>query len=404
MNFTLGMPRRILFGAGSMHRLDDFAHPLGKRFLIVMSRSIARETKIDEILRGQLTARGDASAVVTATGEPEVADVDSAVITARSFGADCVIGIGGGSVLDLAKTVAAIAPQMPVNSELVPVKDSVANYLEGVGTGKVLEKRPLSLVLAPTTAGTGSEATRNSVISSREQQFKKSLRSDSMLADLAVVDPDLCRSCPKEVIAASGLDAITQLIEPYLSNGANPVVDDLIARALPAGFRALPIAFRDPIGCDPHIWDDLCTASLTGGIALTNAGLGSVHGFASAIGARYPIAHGTICAALLAPCLEANRNALLALDANHPKLERMAQVGRWLTGRNELGRDQAIGHGIDAIRRLAEEFGIPRLGELGLNTTDYPALVADSKTGSSMKFNPVQLTNAQLEWALEQAR
>ncbi|HTL51333.1 MAG TPA: iron-containing alcohol dehydrogenase [Planctomycetota bacterium] len=413
MNFTLGMPRRIYFGAGLIHKIDDHALPLGRRFLLVLSRTIARDTKIDEALRAQLTGHQAACATVTSSGEPTVQDVDDAVIVARSFQADCVIGIGGGSALDLAKAVAAIAPQ-PVQGLQKPalpagpgnaLRDlSVQDYLEGVGIGAPLVNPPLPTVLAPTTAGTGSEATRNSVIASPEKAFKKSLRSDRMFADVALIDPELCRSCPRSVVAQSGLDALTQLIEPYISRGANPLTDALIAATLPKAARALPIAWRDPIGADPHIWDALCTGSLAGGVALTNAGLGAVHGFAAALGAKYPIAHGLICAALLAPTLEANRNALAAIDANHAGLERIGQVGRWLAGRDDLTRDQGITHAIDAIRALVAEFQIPNLADLGVKREDYPFLVAEARTGSSMKFNPVPLNDQQLEWILEKAR
>ncbi|MGH7145979.1 MAG: iron-containing alcohol dehydrogenase [Planctomycetota bacterium] len=408
MNFALAMPRRIVFGAGSIAKLDDLAHPLGRRFLLVFSRSIARETRLDETLRSQLISRGHAAAIVTVSGEPQAQDVDDHVLTARSFGADCVIGVGGGSTLDLAKAVAAIAAQPAAHGaahgETAGLPPPVTEYLEGVGTGRTLVARPLPLLLAPTTAGTGSEATRNAVIGSREKAFKKSLRGDGLLAEVAVVDPALCKNCPVSTIATSGLDAVTQLIEPYLSQGANPLTDALVERALPGAVRALPIAWRDPTGAAEHIWADLCFASLCGGIALTNAGLGAVHGLAAALGARYPIPHGTLCAALLAATLEANRNALFAQNTAQPVLERMAQLGRWMCGREDLSRDQGIAHAIDAVRALTAEFGIPGLEALGVRREDYPAILADSRGGSSMRFNPVALNAQQLEWILEQAR
>ena len=262
---------------------------------------------------------------------------------------------------------------------------------------------PLPLILVPTTAGTGAEATRNAVISSRSAAYKKSLRSDRMLAEVALVDPDLCRSCPREVIARSGLDALTQLIEPYLSRGANPLVDTLVAEAIPRCVRSLPLAFHNPAGAAAGVWADLSWASMISGIALTNAGLGAVHGFAAALGARYGIAHGTICAALLGPVLEGNRKALTGADPNHPGLERMAQIGRWLTQRQDLSRDQGIGQAIDRVTKLAAELRIPRLSSLGLVREDFPRLIEESKSGSSMKFNPVALNNEQLEGILDQA-
>jgi alcohol dehydrogenase class IV len=294
---------------------------------------------------------------------------------------DFVLAIGGGSAIDLAKAVAALATN--------PAGDTVRDFLEGVGRGLQIANPPLPVVAVPTTAGTGSEATKNAVISSYDPHFKKSLRSDLMIPRLVLVDPELTIGLPPATTAQTGLDAITQLVESYISRRARPIPQALALAALPAAVAALPVAVRD--GSDRPAREAMAHAALISGICLANSGLGMAHGVAAALGVHCRMAHGLACAVMLPATLAANRNVAEA---------RLAELGRalgWPAGSDAEAADFFC----QQIRQLCRELGVPaRLSELGVRREQIPDLVRDSR-GNSMSANPRDVPDAELQQILE---
>lgn len=377
MNFEFATAGRIRFGAGVRGEAVEAVRALGRRVLLVTGATPARA----EWLAAGLKAAGLAVETLPVGGEPTVELASAGADTARAMGAEVVAGIGGGAVLDAAKTVAALAsnPGDPLE------------FLEVIGRGRPLGGEPLPTVLIPTTAGTGSEVTRNAVLGSPAHGVKVSLRSPRMLARVALVDPELTVDLPPGLTATTGLDALTQLLEPWVCSRANPVVDGFCREGLPRVARSLRRACED--GRDLAARTDLALASLLGGLALANAGLGAVHGFAGPIGGRFPAPHGAVCAALLAPVMRAN---VAALRRRHPEsraLARYAEAARWLTGDNRAG----IEEGLQWVRQLTRDLGIPPLSTWGIRREHWPELVARAPQASSMKANPVSLTPLELE-------
>lgn len=379
----LALPSRIRFGPGTLPEAATAARSLGRHALVVTGRDPARAGRLLEMLR-------EASLAVTTcaiTHEPTTDDLRHAVSTARAAGCDLAIGFGGGAALDAAKAIAA----------LLANDGDLFDYLEVVGRARPLARPALPCIAIPTTAGTGSEVTRNAVLASPAHRVKVSLRSPHMLPRLALVDPELTYSLPPALTASTGLDALTQLIEPWLSSKANPFTDALCVEALPRVARALPRAVDH--GDDASARSDMALASLYGGLALANAGLGAVHGFAGPIGGMFPAPHGAVCAALLPYALEANLRALRTRAPRHPALARFEQLGRLLTGSPHAGADDALRW----IRDLIAALQIPRLPAYGITATDIPALVAAAQTASSMKANPLALTEDELAAILSAA-
>ncbi|MGB3280059.1 MAG: iron-containing alcohol dehydrogenase, partial [Pseudorhodobacter sp.] len=315
-----------------------------------------------------------------ASGEPDLPKLEAALAQGRAFGAEVVLGVGGGSVLDLAKAVAA----------LIPGRSPPLTHLEIVGEGKPLEAAPLGFVAVPTTAGTGAEVTKNAVIGA--QGRKVSLRDNRMLANLALVDPALTDGSPKAVTLASGLDALVQVIEPYLCNRANPLTDGLARDAIPKGIAAL-LALMN--GEDPAARDDLALVSLFGGLCLANSGLGAVHGLAGVIGGATPAPHGVICGRLLVPILRANRAAAAASSAD---LSRYDEVENWLAA--GLGTTPA--QALDRLEAALDEWNLPRLGHW-LAAQDLAEIASLAQASSSMKANPANLSLDALEAAVRAA-
>jgi alcohol dehydrogenase class IV len=371
MRFEFATAARIIFGEGAAAEIAGAARGMGQRILLVTGLSDR-----------SLPAVGNLEAVarIRVSGEPEIAQIRCWAEYARSERADGVVAIGGGSVLDSAKAVAALLtnPGDPLD------------YLEVVGQGKPLERPAAPLIAAPTTAGTGSEATRNAVLASHEHHVKASLRSPWLLPRLAVVDPDLTLGLPRESTAASGLDALTQLIEPYVSIRANPMTDLLCADGIPRAAHALPRVWDDP--SDGAARRDMSWVSLLSGMALANAGLGAVHGFAAPIGGMFPAPHGAVCAALLPHAMEINVRALRGRDSAGPALARYRQVARWLTGdANACAED-----GGEWIATLSGKLSIPPLRRYGVDREAILALTAQAAKASSMKGNPIVLTEEEL--------
>jgi len=325
--------------------------------------------------------------LVEVSGEPDIQFVSRCIQVAHSFQTDIVIGFGGGSSLDTAKAISA----MLTNS------GDLLDYLEVVGKGKALRQPAAPCIAIPTTAGTGSEVTRNAVLGVPEHQMKVSMRSPKMLPKVALVDPELTYSLPPNVTAATGMDAITQVLEPYVSARANPITDLFCREGLVNGPSALLQAHRD--GTDREARRKMAWTSLMGGLALANAGLGAVHGFASPIGGMFNAPHGAVCARLLSPVMTANVSALRKRSPDSLALSRYTEVSRWMTGREDASAED----GIVWLEQLTDNLSIPRLSQYGIGEGDIASIVDKAANASSMKANPIQLTTEELESVLRAA-
>ncbi len=381
--FEFATAQRIVFGVGVRRELPALVAGFGRRVLFVGGADTQRH---GELLTA-LAATTDTVEIFGVAGEPTVAVVEEGVRRARAADSTVVVAVGGGSVLDAGKAIAALAPN----------PGAALDYLEVVGRGHALPAAPLPFLAVPTTAGTGAEATRNAVLAVPEARVKVSLRSAAMLPRVALVDPELALGLPAAVTSATGMDALTQLIEPYLSCRANPMTDALCCDSIGRVARALPRAVRDPANLAAR--SDMALGALHSGMALANAGLGAVHGFAAPIGGLFPAPHGAVCAVLLAPVLRANLAALQARAPQHPALGRMAEVARWLTGDAAASAAEAA----DFCAGLCRQLAIPRLGAWGVRIADIPAIVEKAAAASSMKGNPIVLTPEELAGALEAA-
>jgi len=375
--FELATATRILFGEGRAAELPAEIAALGLRRVLLVT---GRPRPIHAALEAGLEARGVAAVPFRVAGEPTVELAREATARAREAGCDGVVALGGGSAIDAGKAVAALAAN----------PGDVLDYLEVLGRGQPLVAAPLPFVAVPTTAGTGSEVTRNAVLGSREARVKASLRSPLMLPRLAVVDPDLLAGAPPALVAATGLDALTQLVEPYLSVRANPLTDALAAEGIRRSARSLRRACLTGLGAEAR--RDLALASLFGGLCLANAGLGAVHGFAAAAGGMFSAPHGVLCAALLPATLEVNLRALRARSPGHPAVGRLADLAGWLTGRTGAAAEE----GIAWIAALVRDLGVPGLGHHGMTEADVPALVERARKASSMRGNPLVLADEEL--------
>jgi alcohol dehydrogenase class IV len=383
MRFEFATANRILFGSGVVRDVAPLAAALGRQPLVVTGRNASRA----EPLLIQLRDHGLDPTVLGVAGEPTVDDVLAGVAPASASACDLVIGFGGGSVLDAAKAIAA----------LLANGGDPLDYLEVVGHGRPLTKPSLPCIAIPTTAGTGAEVTRNAVLGSPEHRVKASLRSPLMLPTVAVVDPELTHTTPPDVTAATGLDALTQCIEPFVSPRANPLTDALCREGMQRAARSLHRAYLD--GQDAAAREDMALASLFGGLALANAGLGAVHGFAGPIGGMFPAPHGALCARLLPPVMRANLQAMQQRAPDSPALARYTEVARLLTGDPEA---QAV-DGAAWVNDLVDALRIPRLAAYGIAPADIAEIVHNAQQASSMKANPIQLTGDELTDILQHA-
>ena len=382
--FSIARLPRIRFGAGEIAALPEEIAALGSRALLVVGRRSFRASEAWQRLTEGLAHAGIEWEVFSVEEEPSPELVDAAVSQFHDGGFECVVGIGGGSVLDAAKAIAG----------LLPYGNSVMDHLEGVGPEIPYRGPPLPFIAAPTTAGTGSEATKNAVLSRRgEEGFKKSFRDDELVARVAVVDPDLLAGCPRGLIAANGMDAFTQLLESFVSIRANPLTDALAWSGMEA--------FRD--GFFP-VWEDAATAgegrarlayaSLLSGVCLAQVGLGSVHGMAPPLGSLFPISHGVACGTMLAEATELNIRALQERLPESPALAKYARVGRMLS-KETLTDDEALAALVRDLRAWVERLGLPRLSAFGVTEADLPRIAANSR-GSSMKSNPLVVSDEEL--------
>lgn len=379
MLFEFATATRIIFGEGTAAGLPELTHCFGTRPLVVTGASPQRTAALVSSL---------AAESFSVAGEPTVDMIREGALRVEETGCDLVISIGGGSVLDAGKAIAAIATNGGEPLE----------FLEVAGKARPITARPLPFIAVPTTAGTGSEVTRNAVLGSPEHGVKASLRSPLMLPLVAVVDPELTYGLPREITAYTGLDALTQLIEPYVSSRANPLVDAICVEGIRLAATALRRAYRN--GADKEARRDMALASLFGGLALANAGLGVVHGFASPLGGRWKAPHGALCAAVLPHGMAANMSALRARAPQHPALQRYGTIARLLTGQSQA----AVEDGIHWVRELCAELNIPALRAWGISEGDLPGIVGKAETASSLKANPIPLTREELMTVVSAAR
>lgn len=377
MRFEFATAARIVFGRGAVAELPKIAREFGRRALLVTGRNTERAARVKNAL--------DCS-VYSVYGEPTVEAVRRGAEAARD-GCDLVIGFGGGSAMDTAKAIAALATN----------PGDVLDYMEVIGRGRALERTPLPFIAVPTTAGTGAEVTRNAVIGSPEHQAKASLRSPSMLAKVAVIDPELTLDVPAHVTASTGLDTLTQLIEPYVSVRANAMTDLFCVEGLKRAAASLERVFQD--GRDIDARESMSFASLLSGLALANAGLGAVHGFASALGGMLEAPHGALCAAVLPHATAVNLRALRARDYHSKALRRYEEIAQILTGEADAMPDD----GAEWIAGLCGKFGISNLRRYGLDQGQIPELVTRAARASSMKANALPLTTAELTEIAERA-
>ncbi|HEV7992357.1 MAG TPA: iron-containing alcohol dehydrogenase [Gemmatimonadaceae bacterium] len=375
MSFEFAAPSRIVFGVGKLHDVGALAAALGSRALVVESGS-GRAEPLLTLLR----ERGVATSSFRVTAEPTTTLVERGAEHARTERCDVVVGFGGGSVIDAAKAIAA----------LVTNRAPLREYLEVVGKGRPLSERAAPFIAIPTTAGTGAEVTRNAVLMVEEARVKVSLRSPLMLPAVALVDPALTYSLPPAVTASSGLDALTQCIEPFTSSQANPLADGIAREGIRRAASALRRAFHD--GGDVGARGDMCITSLCGGLALANAKLGAVHGFAAPLGGMFPAPHGAVCARLLPRVAAMNVHALREREPHSPALERYDEVARLLTGTLYARAED----GVAWLRELVDELGIPPLSAYGVTVDDIPRVVAQARKASSMQGNPIVLTDDEL--------
>lgn len=383
MRFEFATATRILFGPGTIHEVAPQAAAMGRRALLVTGRSAERAAP----LLDELQARGLECLLFSVAGEPSTDLALAGLERARDAGCDVVIGIGGGSVLDTGKAIAA----------LLTNEGELFDYLEVIGQGKPLANASAPYIAIPTTAGTGAEVTRNAVLASLQHRVKVSLRSPSMLPRLAVVDPELTYSVPPDVTASTGLDALTQVLEPFVSNQTNPMTDALCREGLRRAARSLRRAYQD--GSDAEARQDMALASLFGGLALANAKLGAVHGFAGPLGGLFPAPHGSICARLLPYVMEANLRALEARMPGSPALARYDEVAAILMGKPSA---RAL-EGVAWVQDLCQVLDVPPLSDFGLSEADFPTIIEKARQASSMKGNPILLTDEELAEILRKA-
>ncbi len=383
MNFEFATAGRIVFGSGSSGQLPSLAQRLGDKALLVLGGS----RRNGEALSSSLAGAGVRSLFFSVAAEPTTHQVDAAAAMARGENCNLVIAVGGGSVIDAGKAVAAMLAH----------PGPVLDYLELVGGGKPLDRPCAPWIAVPTTAGTGTEVTRNAVLEVPEQQVKVSLRSHHLLPRVAVIDPALCRSLSPEVTARTGMDALTQLIEPFVSNAANPLTDGVCREGLALAARSLASSFHD--GSDLAARQDMCAAALFSGIALANAKLGAVHGMAGILGGTTGHPHGAICARLLPFVMEANIRATQDGRAGAATLLRFAEVARILTG-NPTAK---AADGVEWVQSLCSELKIPPLRAAGLSLAECHRIVPRAQRASSMQGNPVKLSDEELLGILEKA-
>jgi len=382
VSFEFTAPTRIIFGEGKLGDAAKLAASMGTRAVVVEGRSGRAEPLVH-----QLREQGIPSTTLRVASEPTVSLVEQGAAHARAERCDVVVALGGGSVIDAGKAIAALL------TNDAPIHD----YLEVIGKGRPLTSRSAPFIAIPTTAGTGAEVTRNAVLLAEQERVKVSLRSALMLPAVALIDPELTYSLPPAVTASTGLDALTQCIEPFVSPNASPLSDAVAREGVRRAAGALRRAFHD--GADVDARRDMAVASVCGGLALANAKLGAVHGFAAPLGGMFPIPHGVACARLLPSVAAINVRALRARAPSSPALIRYDEVARIVTG-NHAARAE---DGVAWLETLVEELAIPHLTSYGVTDEDIGRVVSAARQASSMQGNPIVLTDDELAEALRVA-
>jgi alcohol dehydrogenase class IV len=381
--FELATASRIVFGAGTLPEAGPAAKAMGRRALVV----VGSVTTCAERLLGILEEQGVSCVVLPVTAEPTTETARGGKNLALESDVDVIVGLGGGSALDTAKAIAALTPN----------PGDVVDYLEVVGRGQALECAPLPVIAIPTTAGTGSEVTRNAVLGSPEHRVKVSLRSPLMLPRLALVDPDLTLGLPRGITASTGLDALAQALEPFVCRTPNPLSDGFCREGMSRVARSLRRVCES--ANDSGAREDMSLAALLGGLALANARLGAVHGIAGPFGGLYHAPHGATCAALLPHVMEVNLRALRERQPDHPALERHTEVARILTSRAAASADD----GVAWVAELCRDLRVPGLGSYGLAPEAFDDLALRSARASSMQGNPIELTHDEIVEVLRRA-
>ncbi|RIH65910.1 iron-containing alcohol dehydrogenase [Mariniphaga sediminis] len=382
LNFEFVTATQIVFGTGTVKKVRQMLEGMGRNILLVTGEKRERAKPLAESL---LSGEFEVNYFSVGT-EPSAGIISEGVKMARETGCDVVVGLGGGSVIDSAKAIAA----------LVPNKGELLDYLEVIGKGQKLLEKPLPFIAIPTTAGTGAEVTKNAVIHSPEHRVKVSLRSPLMFPDVAVVDPELTVSMPPEITATTGMDALTHLLETFVSNQANPFIDTFCREGMHRVAASLKKAFEN--GTDLKAREDMSFASMLGGMSLANVKLGAVHGFAGPMGGMFPVPHGAVCATLLPAVMEVNLRAVTQQNQQQT-LAKYNEVAQILTGNPEAGATD----GIQWAREMVQFLNIPALSAFGLSAADFPVLVEKAKKASSMKGNPVELNDKYLLEILEKS-
>jgi Alcohol dehydrogenase, class IV len=380
-SFEFTTANRIIFGAGKLNELGKHIERNTKRLFLVSGRSSDAIPRLREIL----SVLGISFTEFQVHGEPTIEVVRAGIKAAQNC--NMIMGLGGGSILDTGKAIAA----------LVTNPGDVFVYLEVIGKGKPLVNAPLPYIAIPTTAGTGSEVTRNAVIESPEQNVKVSLRSPLMLPYIALVDPELTYNLPPAITASAGLDALTQLIEPFVSVKANPMTDAICREGIYYAARSLRRAFEN--GADKKAREGMSLASLFGGLALANAALGAVHGFAGPLGGMLHAPHGALCARLLPLVMETNIRALETRYPKHPALGRYGEIARILTAEKEASAQDGVRWTTELVKTLE----IPGLSAYGMNEKNFSEAVEKTMKANSFKGNPIALDKEELMLILEKA-
>lgn len=391
-DFSISRLPRIYYGSGQLDVVPALAASYGRTALLVTGKQSFCASPTWQTFTHSLEAKQIRWLHLKVSGEPSPKLVDDAVDQFRKESIDVVIAIGGGSVLDAAKAIAG----------LLPHGNPVMDHLEGVGKNVPYRGPSTPFIAIPTTAGTGSEATKNSVLSvSGPDGFKKSFRDECLVPEYAVIDPDLLATCSPELVAADGMDAFTQLLESYVSIKANPFIDALAWSGMTAVKEGLFPAWEGKEPASTQGRGAMAYAALLSGITLAQVGLGSVHGLASPLGAYFPIPHGVVCGTLVAAATEINIKAMQEREPENPALAKYANVGRLLADNTDLSSNYAHLALIKILAEWSETLQLPRLNRYGINMDDFPLIIANSR-GSSMQTNPIVLTDREIASILAQ--
>ncbi len=379
-NFSFTTSSKIVFGRGARNQLPELLKPFGKQILIFYSKSVGAIKEIEDLL----SLCGYSIKKILVSGEPTDELLEEILQEVREMNLDAILGIGGGSVLDTGKAISA----------LVTNGGCLSDYLEVVGKGLALKKPVCPYLAVPTTAGTGTEVTKNAVIKVISKNVKVSMRDILMIPRIALIDPELTLSVPATTTASTGMDAFIQVLEPYCSRGANRMVDLFCREGIPLAASYLPRAFHHPE--DMEAREAMAWVSLLGGLSLANAKLGAVHGFAGPIGGMFDIAHGEICACLLPQVFRMNAKKVLELK-DKELVDRFQDIAEWVT----RIKGAEIQSAVEWFIAMNEELSIPHLKDLGISEKDFPNIIEKSLNSSSMKGNPVQLDRNDLRFILE---